>query len=44
MRSTALRAPIDYEPGEELRLDRLAEAAGRTMDEVLYDLISEGEN
>jgi N-acyl-D-aspartate/D-glutamate deacylase len=39
----AMSEPIDYEPDESRRLDRIAAAAGRPMDEVLYDLLTEGE-
>jgi N-acyl-D-aspartate/D-glutamate deacylase len=35
--------PIDFEPDEQSRLDRVAAAAGRPMDHVLYDLLSEGD-
>lgn len=35
--------PIDYEPGESTRLDRVAAERGRPMEEVLYDLLSEGD-
>lgn len=35
--------PIDYEPSERTRLDHVATEAGRPMDEVLYDLLSEGD-
>ncbi|WP_174275060.1 N-acyl-D-amino-acid deacylase family protein [Sphingomonas bacterium] len=37
-----LRPPIDYEPAEDQRLDRIAEASGKTMAEVFYDLVAEG--
>ena len=39
----ALSDPIDYEPDESRRLDRIAAATGKPMDEVLYDLLTEGE-
>jgi N-acyl-D-amino-acid deacylase len=38
-----LAEPIDYEPDESRRLDRIGAATGRPMNEVLYDLLSEGE-
>ena len=38
-----MRPPVDYEPAEEQRLDRIAEATGRTMPEVLYDTLAEGD-
>ncbi|WP_375397333.1 amidohydrolase family protein [uncultured Sphingomonas sp.] len=37
-----MKPPLDYEPGPEQRLDVIAEATGRTMEEVLYDTFSEG--
>ena len=39
----ALNAPIDYEPDESRRLDKIAAATGKSMDEVVYDLLTEGE-
>ncbi len=38
-----LRPPLDYEPDEAVRLDRIAAATGRTMDAVLYDLFADGD-
>jgi N-acyl-D-amino-acid deacylase len=38
-----MRLPIDYEPGENQRLDRIAEASGRTVVEVAYDTLAEGD-
>ncbi len=38
-----LSTPIDYEPDNRNRLDHVATATGKTMDEVLYDLLSEGD-
>jgi N-acyl-D-amino-acid deacylase len=35
--------PLDYEPDESRRLDNIAASTGRRMDEVLYDLLTEGE-
>jgi N-acyl-D-amino-acid deacylase len=35
--------PLDYEPEEAQRLDRIAAATGRSMAEVAYDTLSEGE-
>jgi N-acyl-D-aspartate/D-glutamate deacylase len=35
--------PLDYEPDESRRLDNVAASTGRRMDEVLYDLLTEGE-
>ncbi len=35
--------PLDYEPDESKRLDVIAARSGRTMPEVLYDVLSEGE-
>lgn len=34
---------LDYEPDENARLDRIAERTGRSMDEVLYDTLTEGD-
>ena len=34
---------VDYEPGEDARLDVIAARSGRTMEEVLYDTISAGD-
>jgi N-acyl-D-amino-acid deacylase len=39
----ALSNPIDYEPDTDCRLDTLAARTGKTMAEVLYDLLTEGE-
>ena len=38
-----LDAGLDYEPGEEARLDRIAERLGQSMAEVFYDVISAGD-
>jgi N-acyl-D-amino-acid deacylase len=38
-----LEPPIDYEPDLGKRLDVIAKASGRTMDEVLYDTLAEGD-
>lgn len=35
-----LSKPLDYEPDEDQRLDRLAARAGQTMDAFLYDLLA----
>jgi N-acyl-D-aspartate/D-glutamate deacylase len=35
--SFILNSPLDYEPGPERRLDNLAAAAGKTLEEYLYD-------
>ena len=39
----ALSDPIDYEPDESSRLDRIAARTDRSMAEVLYDLLCEGD-
>jgi N-acyl-D-aspartate/D-glutamate deacylase len=39
----AMSQPLDYEPDESRRLDKIAASTGRRMDEVLYDLLTEGE-
>jgi N-acyl-D-amino-acid deacylase len=39
----ALSDPIDYEPDESNRLDRIAARTGRSMAEVMYDLLAEGD-
>jgi N-acyl-D-amino-acid deacylase len=38
-----MSTPIDYEPDESSRLDRVALVAGLPMDRVLYDLLCEGD-
>jgi N-acyl-D-aspartate/D-glutamate deacylase len=38
-----LSLPLDYEPGEEKRLGALADAAGQTEEEYLYDHLVAGE-
>ncbi|WP_174274019.1 N-acyl-D-amino-acid deacylase family protein [Sphingomonas bacterium] len=38
-----MQPPVNYEPDESLRLDRIATATGRTMDEVLYDTLADGD-
>lgn len=35
--------PLDYEPGPEKRIDRIAEETGRSMEAVLYDHLAAGE-
>jgi N-acyl-D-aspartate/D-glutamate deacylase len=39
----ALDSSLDYEPDEGRRLDVIAARTGRTMSEVLYDILSAGE-
>lgn len=38
-----LKPPLDYEPLPDQKLSAIAEATGRTMDEVLYDVFAEGD-
>ena len=38
-----MKPPIDYEPTPDTRLDHIAEATGRTMADVLYDTLAEGD-
>jgi N-acyl-D-aspartate/D-glutamate deacylase len=38
-----LDAALDYEPDEDVRLDTIAAREGRSMDEVLYDVLSAGD-
>jgi N-acyl-D-aspartate/D-glutamate deacylase len=38
-----MEPPADYEPEADKRLDVIAKATGRTEEEVLYDLLSEGD-
>lgn len=38
-----MRPPVDYEPAEDQRLGRIAEATARTTIEVLYDTLAEGD-
>ena len=38
-----MRPPLDYEPTEDQRLGYIAGATGRTVSEVFYDLLAEGD-
>ncbi len=35
--------PVDYEPSEDRRLDKLAEATGLAMEDVVYDTLADGD-